>query len=100
MNDSILEELRKMTALLQAIDWKMWDMHQKFESRYQQQETTPKKEEVVQQPAGTQQTYAEVIDMNLVSATQPKPSIPTAAVKEVTNPVISVPKYPTIEEWK
>jgi hypothetical protein len=75
MNDeTLILELKKMNKFLEAIDWKLWRMFQKLE--------------------GAQDEPAQA-----KSAEETKSVVETTPV-ETPQPVISVPKYPSIEEWK
>lgn len=73
MNDQILIELKKMNKFLEAIDWKLWNLHTKYAG---------------DDPVPTTQMAN--------STTAP----PTASPVETETPVVLVPKYPSIEEWK
>ena len=73
MNDQILIELKKMNKFLEAIDWKLWNLHTKYAG---------------EDSASTSQA----VRSDSVAATQP--------AAETETPVVLVPKYPSIEEWK
>lgn len=73
MNDQLLIELKKMNKFLEAIDWKLWNLHTKYASN--------------DVPATTQ-----TVDSATAHTTQ--------SPVETETPVVLVPKYPSIEEWK
>lgn len=73
MNDQLLIELKKMNKFLEAIDWKLWNLHTKYANN--------------DFPATTQTVDSA-------------PAHTTQFPVETETPVVLVPKYPSIEEWK
>jgi hypothetical protein len=76
MNDQILAELKKLNEFLAKIDWKLWNMHQKY-----------LEETAVSANTSTQPTSAAPEAKNRSEAPEAPPALP------------KVPKYPSIEKW-
>lgn len=76
MNDQVLAELKKINEFLAKIDWKLWNMHQKY-----LEETTASAN------TSTQPTSAAPEVKHRPEAPEAPPALP------------KVPKYPSIEKW-
>lgn len=72
METEFLKELKKMNGFLEAIDWKLWNMHRKF----------------VEGGAVTASSSLEKVT---------EPTKTETVVTETAVPAI--PKYPSIEKW-
>jgi len=80
--DAMLKSLKRIESFLEAIDWKLWNFHQKVIG----EGTTTETETVSNEDEETEQ-LAAVIE-------SPK----KAVVTETKKPVANV-GYPTIEKW-
>lgn len=76
MNEQILAELKKMNEFLAKIDWKMWNLHQKF-------------------------MEGKDIEGNFVAPPSQKVTAPApvTAKEPASIETAEVPKYPSIEKW-
>lgn len=80
MDDKILRELQKMNKFLEAIDWKLWNFYE-----HSFKNTNPDSSEDITSELTSE---PEEIPVQTVSETR----------QQITKTVISVPKYPSIEE--
>jgi len=81
--DAMLKSLKRIESFLEAIDWKLWNFHQKVIG-----EGTATENEVASNEDEETEQLAAVIET-------PKKAV---APKEAAKPV-AVPGYPTIEKW-
>jgi hypothetical protein len=73
-DDDIVKELKRMNGFLEAIDWKLWNMHKKL--------------------------VEENGDINTPTTTaEPKEASVTVTVNDDAPVVPAIPKYPSIEKW-
>lgn len=80
--DAMLKSLKRIESFLEAIDWKLWNFHQKVIG----EDTATDKETVSNEDEETEQ-LAAVIES------------PKKAVATETKKPAAVPGYPTIEKW-
>lgn len=80
--DAMLKSLKRIESFLEAIDWKLWNFHQKVIG----EGTTTEAETVNSEDEETEQ-LAAVIES------------PKKAVATETKKPAAVPGYPTIEKW-
>ena len=85
-NTDVVKELKKMNAFLEAIDWKLWNLHKKYFEDMKKLDANT-----------TEQTPTVVSIPGITTST----STPTEEVAEKVEPVAppTVPKYPSIEKW-
>lgn len=76
LNEEILKELKRMNGFLEAVDWKLWNMHQKY----------------VEENGGTNAPKTT----NTTEAASSTDAAINSLISEVTVPAI--PKYPSIEK--
>lgn len=107
INTAILAELKKINEFLGKMDWKLWNIHEKYLNQEPGEQVVVKevikevvKEVVVEEPAPTA----------TVAAAAEVPKFVPKVVAPVTNPVASnieeppvsvipdIPKYPSIEK--
>ena len=81
--DAMLKSLKRIESFLEAIDWKLWNFHQKVIG-----EGTATEGEISSNEDVETEQLAAVIDT-------PKKAV---TPKEAAKPV-AVPGYPTIEKW-
>jgi hypothetical protein len=81
--DAMLKSLKRIESFLEAIDWKLWNFHQKVIG-----DGTSNNEDIVSSEDEETEQLAAVIET-------PKKAV---APKETTKPA-AVPGYPTIEKW-
>ena len=81
--DAMLKSLKRIESFLEAIDWKLWNFHQKVigESPATENETPTSEDEETEQ-------LAAVIDTPKVKSTS-----------DAKKPTAPIPGYPTIEKW-
>ena len=80
--DAMLKSLKRIESFLEAIDWKLWNFHQKvIGAGTTEADTTTDEDEETEQ-------LAAVIE-------SPK----KAPASETKKSVAAVPGYPTIEKW-
>lgn len=79
--DAMLKSLKRIESFLEAIDWKLWNFHQKVIGA-----GTNEAEELTSEDEETEQ-LAAVIES------------PKKAVAAETKKPAAVPGYPTIEKW-
>ena len=81
--DAMLKSLKRIESFLEAIDWKLWNFHQKVigEGSNLESDSLTNEDEETEQLAAVIET--------------PKKAV---AQKEATKPA-AVPGYPTIEKW-
>ena len=81
--DAMLKSLKRIENFLEAIDWKVWQFHQKIlgEGTTSESDSSSSEDEETEQLAAVIET--------------PKKAV---APKEAAKPV-AVPGYPTIEKW-
>lgn len=84
MDEAILVELKKMNEFLERIDWKLWNLHQKY--------ADTKDSDTVAKAAAPHEEYADVKPL----ATATKTLTPVKEEAPAGLPVI--PKYPTVEK--
>jgi hypothetical protein len=70
-DDDIVKELKRMNGFLEAIDWKLWNMHKKL----------------IEEDGG----------INTPTTTTKAADVPV--VKDEAPVVPAIPKYPSIEKW-
>jgi hypothetical protein len=80
--DAMLKSLKRIESFLEAIDWKLWNFHQKVIG----EGATPETETVNSEDEETEQ-LAAVIES------------PKKAVAAENKKAAAVPGYPTIEKW-
>jgi len=93
MNEHILVELKKMTAYLEAIDWKLWNLHKKYVDGMITVEDV--KKQLAEVTGQTVEPAAEVVGEPKSTAVAVTPAPVTQAVEE-TKP--AVPKLSPVEE--
>jgi hypothetical protein len=80
--DAMLKSLKRIESFLEAIDWKLWNFHQKVIGT-----GTTETDDLTSEDEETEQLAAVIESPKKAPAAEPKKS---AAV---------VPGYPTIEKW-
>lgn len=80
--DAMLKSLKRIESFLEAIDWKLWNFHQKVIG----ESTTPETQTVNSEDEETEQLAAVI-------------ETPKKAVATETKKPAAVPGYPTIEKW-
>ena len=80
--DAMLKSLKRIESFLEAIDWKLWNFHQKVigDGTITETETASSEDEETEQLAAVIET-------------------PKKAVVAETKKPAAVPGYPTIEKW-
>ena len=80
--DAMLKSLKRIESFLEAIDWKVWQFHQKILG-----DGTSSNEEIVSSEDEETEQLAAVIET------------PNKSVATETKKPAAVPGYPTIEKW-
>lgn len=80
--DAMLKSLKRIESFLEAIDWKLWNFHQKVIGEGTASESDA-------------QTNEDEETEQLAAVIEP----PKKAVATETKKPVAVPGYPTIEKW-
>ena len=71
LGNEILKELKKLNGFMEAVDWKLWNMHRKY----------------VEVDGGINTPRTNGADVTVVPAKDEDPVAP------------AIPKYPSIQKW-
>lgn len=94
----MLIELKKINSYLEKMDWKLWNLHEKYA------DPTRSKKDDYTLPAFTPATEEPVIKVQLTKETAVAPvvknpmSFDIGTVEEVERAIPAIPKYPSIED--
>lgn len=77
LGNAILKELKRLNGFMEAVDWKLWNIHQKYI-----------------------ETNASINTPRTTKSTEPASST-EAAIDSVISEVVApaIPKYPSIQKW-
>ncbi len=106
LDNAILAELKKMNEFLGKMDWKLWNIHEKYLTQQQEEKVVVVKE-VVRNETNTAPAATVQATTVQAAAEVPKfvPKVPAAVTAPASNleepPAViipEIPKYPSIEK--
>jgi hypothetical protein len=96
----MLIELKKINSYLEKIDWKLWNLHEKYAdpTRKAEDYTLPAFTPAVAQSVVKAQLTKETVQQNTESVKKTSMSFDMETVAEVEPAIPAIPKYPSIED--